>query len=561
MSKDVKNIDDLFKSNLASHQVKAPAHVRRNVLSKTSKFGWRFWSAAIVIVGLTGLGIWYFSGDTSAMEEQYVAANVNADNTNDNITDIPPTSAPHQTVKTNITIESENTIQEPETSLYSENATIVRGTQTPVIDQSVKTVPEDTFTTVETKNSAAAASTSKAGSLETEQQGTEKSNRVNKTVNVETAKPKSSGEESAPEQKSPVGSVYVKEKANESTRPDETATDQAQNSVVINPVDDRKVIANPERIENAPGTNDNINEPEKANDATSDITASPEPDSKDSAETEVSKPIDLIDLHFEEDSITVEPDPEDKTAYWMTGVNGGVKINNGIYNGGSSTNELNNFLAKNQDEKLGYFAEINTSLTLPGGLTTGLGLGYENQSFKTSYWTDEVTTTTDSTLVFSHVDIVTIFDSTQNQTITYIDSVFNYNVTTSTDTSINSEFGLTKANYLTIPVTLGYQFQKKNWLIGASAGLQVNYLLNKSGTYYINNQIIDLANSENTIFAKMALQYNLSAFAGYNFTSSPNLFATARLTYAPGSSNYYNPNYGFRQVNAFQLGFGLSWKF
>ncbi len=584
MGKEFKNIDELFKSALNEHQVKAPVHVKKAVFSK---FGINYLGTAIIAIGVIGASILGYNllpdteDTTSLAMNTEVVVNDESEKA-DNLW----TSIKESPVET--TLQSHTSNSSTDQSVGINNTDQIE----PVSDNDI-IKEEKTISKKQTVQSPISITTKKAKAQPTpvkpefqpENSINDNSTTITNTqVEKQTSEPAKNNTNEIEQTENKVlteiqESVAAADTQNKTVlKTAQTDTDISDNSndkdiIVSNNEDITLAVANtnkkqdekPQSESPAFSKKTDADHTEKVNEekaVTENTTGEKEGTLEENAETiaktETDDKVNEVETKEEPEEKTddlIEKITRPKNGYWMVGFNGGLKINNSKYNGQDT--EFNSFLAKNQVDKFGYFSQLNASYTFNSGLMLGAGVGYETQSLKTSYWKDSTTYSYEFLgEAFSHTEIIYV-DTGGGNSVAVTDSVFVPVFDTTAVTSIYSEFGTNKASYVQLPIRLGYQFEKDNWIIGVNGGIQINYLLNTSGTYFLNNQILDLSKNSN-ILNRPVIHYNIGG--SLNYKLSNNLFINGQIDYSPRSTNYYNSSYSTKYMNYFQLGLGLNLK-
>ena len=584
MNKDIKNIDDLFKSTLGEHKVKAPAHIKSGLFGSSSKLFILLTAGAIVSLAVIA-GVWFSNSNTPVssqysdreiLTEFHIPNGEQSINTYDKVTrasqinsnEIDDSNQNARLVSDNINTENQSTAinNNSITSGQKEQSNLVKQNQPKSIVGQNKKINLTNKIKKTGQSSNSTISPALAQNTVNSQNKSDINTKQNTDKNTPAVSPSNhTNKDTTPNEKANIGSengdINIPQQIDSNSDPLKEISHTAINNTSsdLNKVTQNNSIVEQDKV---PTFETNSIDSIQNNDTiVKKITDSTITDQQQIAASNPNE-----SLKITEDS-TTEINPivdikQPKKGYWMFNLEGGPKINYANYKT-SNQESLGNFLAKTSTEKLGYFAQFNTSYTLKNNLSGGLGIGLEKQSFKTTYFTTFETIDIDSIGSSSHYIFqdTTYFDSTGNP---YLDSfIVDTSYITEYDTTktpgVNNQNNTTVARYLQIPINIGYQFQRNKWIFGFNAGVQINYLLNKTGTYYINNEIIDLSTSANNIFKKTVLQYNLSTNFSYNVLQ--NVYLSGRITYAPKIQNYYNSSYSYRGLNAFQFGFGASLKF
>lgn len=247
-------------------------------------------------------------------------------------------------------------------------------------------------------------------------------------------------------------------------------------------------------------------------------------------------------------------DSEETIIPWMISFTGGLDFSKSTYS--SPITDEADMYNNATSSKPGYHMNIGTTYTLKNGIQLGSGAGIS--IFSENYHYTRSENQIDTTYTWLVQDIYE-YDSLLDTTIWVgVDSTLNTNYDT-TVIQLYDETGETKATYLQIPVSIGYQFRYKKFLLDIALAARFNYLLKGSGAYIANDLVQKFDNTSGQIYKKMYFDFIIQTTVHYRLTE--HLYISGSFKYRPAVGNIYQ-NVGFnRTLQSFQIGAGLSWKF
>ncbi|MBK7129790.1 MAG: outer membrane beta-barrel protein [Crocinitomicaceae bacterium] len=247
-------------------------------------------------------------------------------------------------------------------------------------------------------------------------------------------------------------------------------------------------------------------------------------------------------------------DSEETIIPWMITFTGGLDFSKSTYS--SPITDEADMYNNTTTAKPGYHLNIGTTYSLKNGIQLGSGAGIS--IFSENYHYEKSENLIDTTYTWLIEDIYE-YDSLLDTTIWVgVDSTLNTNYDT-TFIQLYDETGETKATYLQIPLSVGYQFRYKKFLFDIAFAGRFNYLLKGSGAYIANDLVQKFDNTSGQIYKKMYFDFIIQTTVHYRLTE--HLYISGSFKYRPAVGNIYQ-NVGFnRTLQSFQLGAGLSWKF
>ncbi len=497
MSKEFKNIDELFKSTIGMGSAKAPTSVRNNVLSKTSGGG-NFWlvGSGLLLVTVIGAVLTTVNmskkTDLAAYQKRTDFENTIINTYQSQIQETAFTQNNEQISNTSIKHIIDTSPEYKRRSDYKISAKEIdkklhqpfqklerKENQKPILEQAI----------------------AKTEIIEPIDEANKVTVQVEDEVKKEVAETKNHKEVVISEDKTRTETNAVKESVISAVS--KTANyNEYQNEV------------------NSKLTNSNTSSSNLNKEATA-------PDNQSLSKTENSEILDTSFVSFKKDETIdssktdtkIEIETGKPEGQWMIGLKGGPNINNANY----TNPEFTQPLYKLHDEKLGFFGQIYGQYLSSNGLTAAIGVGIEQQSYNTTFLTADTTYSIDSTL----------------------------------ETTLKDYYGITSSQYLQLPFHFGCQIERNKWIYGVDLGIQINYLLKSSGTYFLNNNVLPIENSG--IFKQTTFVYSVGGNLKYNLFNS--VYLSANMRYIPSFQNYYESTYAKRSVSTFSIGFGLAYRF
>jgi len=212
-----------------------------------------------------------------------------------------------------------------------------------------------------------------------------------------------------------------------------------------------------------------------------------------------------------------------------------------------------------ENNTINYGLDIN--VLLKNKFLIGSGIGYNQQKYTYDFNTTfkeyhtTVTTTTESIYVFEYY----IY-----QQGVIIDSVYHYDdneiITTVLDSteSATNYSNLTFANYISIPLNIGYNYTYKKLMLGFVLSAKYNYLQNINGGYYSNNTFTTFDNTTNPQFKKAYFSYAIKGNIAYNIFKD--LYLHSSFSFSPYSKTVFKTPNLERKVRLSNVSFGLTYK-
>lgn len=235
--------------------------------------------------------------------------------------------------------------------------------------------------------------------------------------------------------------------------------------------------------------------------------------------------------------------PEEKKRPWMITLEGGPNISRTFYDAKDVVEQ--DVYGSSMSDKLGTEVSLMVNYNMPKGFTFGTGFQYskfqEDYDFVDEYW---------------------VYDSTSTMEIIYedsiaIDSMINWNYD-STFVSNFNEQGINRASYLSLPINLGVQIPWGRFRFDLLATIRYNILLNASGLHYDDNSFFSFTHQSNNVYKR---GYFDAVFAGnIHYNLFKNFYLTAAIRYRPVFGNTYNTTGLDRRFHYTHLGLGFSLK-
>ncbi|MFK8039014.1 MAG: porin family protein [Crocinitomicaceae bacterium] len=491
MSKEFKNIDDLFKSTIGLGNESAPSHIKTNVLSKIGGGNWWIAGASVLLV-TSVVGIFtVFNTDNfePAYETRLVLENLQIDeyvtpSFNIQQSAFTKSNSIPQSKKTNISFTNkENTITDKSLNAVKKKSKLRKSKNF----QPTEPVKQEKSETI--KNSTLMISKQKESAVKNSDDLLTIADEAivaysNKKTDISLVE----------------GEIKPEKIENQPNRSESNITEvQTKNKSILKKEQILSEAVKPSLIENEI-TSNNI-------DDSIEVVSSVRTDSSQ-----------IIQAASSDADIEILSDPSPKKGQLSIGVLGGPNINSAIY----KNSELAVTLNKLHNEKLGYFGQVYAQYVTYNNFSVLLGVGIEGQTYNTTFLTTD-----------------TIF---VNEVVT---------------TELKNHYGVTSAQFLQLPVRLGYQMEKNKWQFGIDLGVQLNYLLKSSGKYLSHNKVLPIENAN--VFKSITNSYSIGGSLEYNLFKQFYISGQARFT--PPLVNYYQENYAKRYVNSLSFGMGMSVKF
>jgi hypothetical protein len=218
---------------------------------------------------------------------------------------------------------------------------------------------------------------------------------------------------------------------------------------------------------------------------------------------------------------------------------------------------------------MGYQTNLDFTYRLKNGLTFGTGLGlnnynetYEFTTYESYIDTTEIFETVVNEYEYEYSSYYTvdssgfILDSTEfisDSTAYAVDTVYTYAYDEKQNaTTVN---GRNKATYFTLPVHIGTQMRFNKLQLDLYATARFNFLLQSTGGYYNNNQII-LFGKENSIYKSFYVDVLFASKLHYNLWK--NVYATGTIQYRPVMGNSFKEVSFNKTFDYMHFGLGLS---
>ncbi|MFT4602395.1 MAG: hypothetical protein ACI857_002581 [Arenicella sp.] len=521
MSKEFKNIDELFKAELGGTSAKAPAHVKANI-DKALGLGGRkklLWLLLPVVAILISLPFIYNANTLDSAESNL---SLNGDqNINSDLSSSANDIDLDNEIQTNTNSQNgENTnnneINSNSNSNSQNNNELNQG------EEKLETTSSSASLIISDGNLAINDKIYNPNNDKTISDGSGNGNgNVKIDKDIKTADSKTI--------KSPIDpNLNIDDKDNNAI--DNTLNiDVADKPLTNNQIDSSLTVTELPIDENPELMADSVNtsNPLLADNNTIDSTV-----------TEVDSTLDAPDINLNPPNEDYQP--------WFVSATAGINLKNSnmiVPASGDTTNYFHDVT-----DKIGHSAQIELSYRLKNSLTFGGGIGYTSLIENYSYFKSQnVLTDTINTWVFTQDSIQDSLgfwtywqDSTQQTSYNYADQeIYNAN-----GRNINT--------YLNIPIRVGTQLDFGKLRLDLFAMGRFNLLLRSQTTYVENDQIVvvpkgSFKNSYFDLIIGSNIHYNLFG----------NLYVTGTLRYQPPMRKTYYPSL----TNKFQnmhVGVGFS---
>ena len=235
---------------------------------------------------------------------------------------------------------------------------------------------------------------------------------------------------------------------------------------------------------------------------------------------------------------------------WMISGTTGVNFSQSKYTFPSEA-EKTNYLNSTYSVP-GFEANLDVKYRLKNSLTFGTGAGVSQLVENYSFFKESLTV--DSTSAWFYTPI---YDTLDTMVIVGYDST----LTTTMDTSNVTLYdvnGTSRATYLTIPFSIGTQIIRNKFRFDVYLMGRFNYLINGKGGYLQDDTFTTFNKNENQIFKQS--YFDLMAGAAIHYEIFTHLYLTGTFRFHPALGNMYD-NLSFnRKIQSYHVGFGVSWK-
>jgi hypothetical protein len=526
MSKDYKNIDQLFKDELGSLQPKAPSHIKKKIdeaVRRKKRRRFLFFIIPIVAVTAT-LTTFYFSSnnnsENSHINSEFVSNSVE---TSENIS----SEAGNKKNETNPNTASNNEL-ESSTNGDSNNAKSENYSKMDMTSNksNVSNVSIDNSTTKDpTKNINSDRKTRNIRTFDK----FENSKIVSNDQSSENQISENSNNNN-------VQDSDEKSDTDNGLKENEVTTDRDKNEDTNIETDSDKNI---DLVENTSSDSSEIIQYNPSDSIKAD-------DSTNVSENNLSENSDTTSVMAEEPEHDLNPS-KDNYKGWMLGITGGVKTKSSKITGANdSTNQL---YANSLNDRVGYGIGINLNYRLKNSLLFGGGVEYSSYSENYDYQ-KSITTIADSTILWN----VFISDSTVDSTgTTYIyDSTSTTNYTYANQV-IYDQQGKNQTTYLHIPFRFGAQIIRNKWRFDGYLQGRFNLLLKSNATFVVNDALV-------TSSLKSSY-FDLEIGAGIHYNFWKDFYLTGTLRYRPPLKNPYYSTALINRMQYLYLGGGISFNF
>ncbi|MFK8045144.1 MAG: hypothetical protein AB8B72_06600 [Crocinitomicaceae bacterium] len=509
MSKEYKNIDELFKSTIGNGNAIAPKSVKKGVLASTGGGNWWLVGAALLL--LTAVG---------------AIALTNSMSSNTALTNYQPRENEPQ-----LEFKNYNAIVESNSQPDNSRAKVLAGkTKIETSKIGIELESQMNYSSLLSPRNHVNSNNLHNNSISSNEF---EANLNDQTIHVNDNL-KTEGSATAENR----NSIAAAEKDSTST---DFAANDVNSSVEVNP--------QPEFKSSKPKTDleiiNTVEQPIPSADLNENLSVVHENKSIDNPDQEL---VDTANNNsstvYNSSAVKIEENPKSRKGYWMIDANIGPNINTAKYGNTEFGQSLNKF----HGEKLGFQGQLTGKYVTASNITASMGFGYESQSYNTTFLTTSEIFEYETNSVFSNY----VYDSTN----AIIDSVYIMQDTIISVTSLVNHSGISSQQYYQIPIRLGYQIEKNKWIFGADLGAQINFLVKSKGSYLLNNEVIN--HNEGTILKRTTFNYTVGATAQYNVFN--NFYMSGQVRFSPAVQNYYQKTYGLRSINSVSLGIGVSLK-
>jgi hypothetical protein len=244
-----------------------------------------------------------------------------------------------------------------------------------------------------------------------------------------------------------------------------------------------------------------------------------------------------------------------KKSSFLISLSSGVNISKSIY---SSINPNDaNYYKSNNTDKLNIEHNLTANFVFKNNFLVASGIGINKQRYNYTYIE---TSTYNITTVDTSLSVTYIYGQNDSlQEFPPTDTAYSMTFDTTTNIAIkNTPYqGDSRAEYIHIPLQLGYVWNLNKFMFGIQANIRYNILYKTSGEYYINGTVNDFDKS-NSIFKKSYFDFALKTDIYYNIFNQ--VYLNGSIKYVPSINNTYQNLEVERKLNYLHFGFGLSYK-
>ncbi|OIQ36056.1 MAG: hypothetical protein BM555_03515 [Crocinitomix sp. MedPE-SWsnd] len=522
MSKEFKNIDELFKAELGGTTAKAPAHVKANI-DKAIGFGGRkkllWFLLPLVVIGIaTPLLYNQFSADTD--NNLAITDSIESQNSSSSANENELSSSTEITTDNSSNgMSDKNGANAPENNSTTDNQTN---------DSHLTNSDEDQNSTFDSNSNSQKSNLDKTDSKFSSNKVDD--NGIKKTVNTDKI----------------IKKDEKPELVDTKTKDDDLVTKSDDKKVIPDDIQatqiDSSLIEKDELADVKKSSSDSLIDP---SDEINDNTLNP---SDSLINNNSTNDMAEVDSTLEQPDINIDV-PNEKYNPWILTTTAGINLKKSNLTIPTTGDSMSSF--HNINDKMGHSAQIDIAYRMKNSLTFGAGIGYSSFIENYTYFKEEnVLTDTLFTWVYTqdsmqdtNMNWIYWQDSTQNESYVYENQeVYNAN-------------GTNHNTYLNIPISIGtnLDFGKFRWDLYAQG--RFNLLLRSRTTYVEADQIIvvpqgSFKNSYFDLIVGTNLHYNIFG----------NLYVTGTVRYKAPTSKVYYPTLTNRFQNV-HVGVGFSLNF
>jgi len=514
MSKEFKNMDDLFRSTFVDEATEVPAFVKTNIdkklgFDRKNRFGSLF--PAILLIGIVTATTIYFTVDTD--ESNSAQSNSSTENqttstpSNDNTLAVTsnelddPGTEKNSTQQINLSNSSTNSNQSDiNQSLKNNNSTNKKFQLGSNSESENDEINSDNLNTSFTNNTLASKQNPNGNDAGVFKRPSDTSNGNGNDIGFDNNDVEGNDD----------GSDVSGSSSDSTTNSDE-------NKFVDDQTDD---------------THQNSDSTLNADDDPTNILSETNENDEDQ---EGNAPSDL-----DRDGGKYNP--------WMLTFTGGLNLTKSIYE--PKKQPESDLYEKSTNDRPSFETNFDVKYRLNNGLTFGTGFGLTQ--FAEIYYFDKTTVDIDTTYTYNYV--YDLFDSTL-----VIDSTIASTEYDTTIVNIYNATGESKASYVTLPINVGTQIIYKKFRFDLFASGRFNYLVSASGGYILNDAFVPFTKNSNPIFKPWYIDMMLGATVHYQIFEK--LYLSGTIRYRPPFGQMYQGTTFNKSVQYTHLGIGLSFKF
>jgi hypothetical protein len=259
---------------------------------------------------------------------------------------------------------------------------------------------------------------------------------------------------------------------------------------------------------------------------------------------------------IEKSELEEVPQTNSRNFSYLVSWTSGLNLSKSTYS--SQDDNAANYYQSNHTENTNFEHNLSLNALFKNNISIGSGIGTSQQSYDYAYNEESTSTfkTLDSSIVFNtyiyaSTDTLQEFAPIDSNYLTVVDTISG---TLTSNTSFN---GTSQAQYLHIPLQLGYVYEKNKFMFGIQLNARYNILYKTSGQSFENNTVTSF-DKTNSIFKKSYFDFAVKADVYYNIFDK--FYINTSFKYTPKLNNTYQNLSIERKINYLHFGLGISYK-